>query len=248
MAKSGKKAKKRGGKKARKRTQTEVATVAEAASTGAPADDSAAAAEVMVEPTVVDLWVDPQCPWSWLASRWLLEVESVRPVRMHLHVMSLSVLNEHRAVPPDERERLDQGWAVVRVTLAVAEHYGPEQLSRFYTALGTRIHLGHEGLGRDTVAAALDEVGLPPELIARGDTGDNDDALRASHWDAMNRVGPDNSSPVISIAGRSFSGPFLTHRPHGEAAGQLYDHLAGLIAYPGFYALKRTADAAPDFD
>ncbi|HSU35395.1 MAG TPA: disulfide bond formation protein DsbA [Propionibacteriaceae bacterium] len=205
-------------------------------------------APLVQESSTVDLWFDPRCPWAWLASRWMLEVETVRPVKTFFHVMSLAVLNETKDISEDYRRSLDQSWPAVRVTLAVGQQYGQEQLAAFYTAIGTRIHVRGEGEGRDTIAGALADVGLPPELIELGDVGDNDDALRASTWDGMNLVGLDVGTPVIQVNGRAFFGPVFSPRPHGEEAGRVWDGVLALGSYPGFFELKRTRDVGPIYD
>ncbi|MGI3781367.1 MAG: DsbA family protein, partial [Janthinobacterium lividum] len=167
--------------------------------------DVAAAAAAKAVPAAgtkvetVDFWFDPLCPWAWMTSRWMLEVELVRPVKTVFHVMSLSVLNDGRDISEEYRTLLAAGWAPVRVALAVEERYGQEQLRAFYSAIGTRIHLGQQGHGRDTIEDALRDVGLPPELAEVGEVGDNDDALRASHHAGMDPVGYDVGTPVIHV-------------------------------------------------
>jgi predicted DsbA family dithiol-disulfide isomerase len=65
--------------------------------------------------TPVDFWFDPICPWAWIASRWILEVAKVPPVRPRWHVMSLSVLNEDKPdLPEVYRDLLAAGWGLKR--------------------------------------------------------------------------------------------------------------------------------------
>ena len=176
-----------------------------------------------VATTTVDFWFDPLCPWAWVTSRWMLDVETVRPVKTTFHVMSLSVLNSGRDLTESYQSTMDQGWGPVRVALAVGEQYGQEQLAAFYTAIGSRIHERDQGLGRDMILGALGDVGLPPELADRADTGDYDDRLRASHHAGMAAVGDDVGTPVIHVNGAAIFGPVFSARAKGEVEGRMFD-------------------------
>src|SRR5665647_3158919 len=92
----------------------------------------------------VEMWFDPICPWAWVTSRWLMEVEKVRDVEVTWSVMSLSVLNDGRVLSPDYRSKLDRAWGPVRVIVAAARDHGPKVVKPLFDAMGTRIHLGGE--------------------------------------------------------------------------------------------------------
>lgn len=196
----------------------------------------------------VDLWFDPVCPWAWMTSRWLLEVEKVRDVKVSFHVMSLSVLNEGRDLSEGYRALMDAAWLPVRVAIAVEEQYGQEKLAAFYTALGTRFHPLDEPRTIETVEGALTDVGLPAELAQVGLTDVNDAALRASHHEGMDPVGDEVGTPVIHLNGQALFGPVISPAPKGEEAGNLFDGFAKVTAYPGFFELKRTRTVDPIFD
>jgi hypothetical protein len=203
--------------------------------------------------TVVDMWFDPRCPWAWITSRWLLEVERVRPVRVRFHVMSLSVLNEGRADLPEKyKAGLAKGWGPVRVAIAAELKYGSEVLRDLYTALGTRAHLEQRELDRDTLVEALTSLGLDPALADAADSIEYDEALRASHDRGMGPVGLDVGTPVIHAPGPdgrtiAFFGPVVTPGPKGEAAGRLWDGVLLVAGTEGFYEIKRTREAPPVF-
>jgi 2-hydroxychromene-2-carboxylate isomerase len=203
-----------------------------------------------VEPTGrmhAELWFDPTCPWAWMTSRWILEVERVRDVDVRWSVMSLSVLNEGRELPPAYQERMRRAWGPVRVITAAALEHGDGVIKPLYDAMGARIHPGGEEDYDAVIAASLDEVGLPADL-ARFATEDTvDHALRASHQRAMDLVGDDVGTPVIAVNGTAFFGPVVTPAPEGEAAGRLWDGCVLVASTPGFFEIKRTRTQGPQF-
>jgi hypothetical protein len=196
----------------------------------------------------VDFWFDPLCPWAWITSRWLLEVQKLRPIVPRWHVMSLAVLNEDKPdLSEGYREMLTKAWGTVRVCMAAEQKMGPAILGPLYTAIGTRFHDEHAGRERPTIEAALAEVGLPADLADAMDSTEFDEAVRASHRDGMDRVGYEVGTPVISVEGASFFGPVVTPIPRGEAAAHLWDGVLLVTKTDGFFELKRTRDRKPAF-
>lgn len=194
-------------------------------------------------------WFDPLCPWAWMTSRWMLEVEKVRPVDVTWHVMSLSVLNENRDDLPERYVKLmAEGWGPVRVCIAAEQKFGNEVLGPLYTALGTRHHPGGRPYDRATIEEALEEAGLPRDLADAASSTEYDEALRASHAEGIGLVGEDVGTPVIAVNGVAFFGPVVTPAPKGEAAGKLWDGCVLVAGTPGFYEIKRTRTQGPIFD
>ena len=201
----------------------------------------------MTHVTDADFWFDPLCPFAWIASRWILEVEQVRDISVSWHVMSLAVLNEGKDIDEAYRELLKPAMGPVRVCIAAEQKYGKEVLLPLYTAFGTRIHHEGQAVTRELVAAAVAEAGLDPQLVDAMEDGSLDDAVAESHHRGMDQVGDEVGTPTIAFEGSAFFGPVLSRIPRGEDAGTLWDGCVAVAKFPYFYELKRTRAGELDF-
>ncbi len=197
--------------------------------------------------TYADFWFDPRCPFAWITSRWMLEVEQVRDIEVRWHVMSLAHLNQDKDVSDDYREMLATAWGPVRVLVAAEQKYGSDVLLPLYTAMGTRIHLEKRDSDRAMIEESLLESGLSVQLADAMDDSFLDEAVAKSHHEGMDAVGDDVGTPTIHINGVAFFGPVLTKSPKGEEAGTLWDGCVAVASYPFFFELKRSRTAELDF-
>lgn len=195
-----------------------------------------------------DFWFDPLCPFAWITSRWIGEVEAVRDIETEWHVMSLAVLNEGRDLEPAYRESMDNAWGMVRVIIAARDWHGPQVIKPLYDAMGTLIHERGEKDRSEVIAKALAECGLPESLADAAATDAYDAELRASHEEGISLVGQDVGTPVVAFNGTAFFGPVLTRIPRGEVAGQVWDATTAIAGYPHFFELKRSRTESPEFN
>lgn len=203
--------------------------------------------------TTVDIYVDPMCPWAWMTTQWLLEVERVRDVKARFNIMSLSYLNDGReGLSDDYRKMMENGWGPVRLAIAVEQEGGKDALREFYLKLGTLRHNKGRGFSSSAYKAALKAAGLSEDLAARAEDASLDAAVKESHHRGMDPVGSDVGTPTIHFprekgGTRAYFGPVMTPPPTGEEAGLLWDGLYALAQVDGLYELKRSRTDGPSF-
>lgn len=206
----------------------------------------------MTEKIPVDLWFDPSCPFAWVTSRWLLEVEQVRPIQPRWRQMSLYFLNEEKDVPADYLERAAKAMGSVRVIAAAAAKHGEHVIGELYTGLGTRLH--NQGLSKqperlsEVIEGALEDAGLERSLADAMHSEEYDATIRASHDEGIGLVGQEVGTPIIRVGDNAFFGPVITKILRGDDAGKLWDGVLAVTQYDDFFELKRTRTRRPQFD
>ena len=198
--------------------------------------------------TSAEFWFDPVCPWAWMTSRWILEVEKVRDISVQWNLFSLAHLNRDKDLPEEYKSRLIRSWQSTRVIAAAQKENGSSITLPLYTAISSRIHLKKMDVGVVLFEEALTEVGLNPALAQAMSDESLNAAIIESHDRGIALVGNDVGTPIISVGGAAFFGPVISPAPKGEEAGKLWDGVVGVASYPGFFEIKRSRTVGPIFD
>lgn len=216
--------------------------------------------------TDVDLefFFDPICPWAWLTSRWVKEVQELRQYSVTWRPISLKILNANQTAEwytPEYKRGHAAGHDGLRTACALVDHFGSDEgneaVDRFYTALGTLAHKsGRRDEFRDNTAQFIDEcltiAGLSTTLNQTGQST-FDDVIAVSTSVALERTGKDVGTPILTFRpGQanegSFFGPVIARIPRGEEALKLWNAVEVVATTPGVAELKRTLRSKPVFD
>ena len=196
----------------------------------------------------VDFWFDPLCPWAWMTSRWMLEVEKVRDVHTTFHPFSLAMLNEGKDVPEKYAAGVEAGRPATRAAIGIRELHGHEAVRDFYTAIGTKYHPEGREKNEETLREVIAEMGLDAGIVDRALTPEWDGLLRESFQKGIDLVGDEVGTPIVKVHDVALFGPVISPAPKGEEAGRLFDGFEKMAAYPGFFEVKRTRTVDPIFD
>lgn len=209
----------------------------------------------------LEFFFDPVCPWAWITSRWVCEVQGLRPYEVRWRPISLKVLNRDQNAEwytPEYRHIHAIGHASLRVALAVDDELGNAAMGDFYTALGTE---GHKNQRRQDfaershafVTECLTKAKLPASFADHLDNEQLDDRIVESTETALGRTGKDVGTPILTFKpGQpdegSFFGPVIARIPRGEEALRLWNAVETVATTPGVSELKRSLRGSPVLD
>src|SRR4029078_2191987 len=116
----------------------------------------------------------PACPWTWMTSRWLVEVAGQRDLDVAWQPLSLKVLNGDK-VPEQYSPRLDATFIALRAITALADEAHHEAAGRLYTALGDAFY--RKGVDPTTESIKEVVVAAAPQAADALDDSSRDDAI-----------------------------------------------------------------------
>lgn len=210
----------------------------------------------------LDFFFDPVCPWAWITSRWVTEVQALRDYDVSWKFISLKILNQDKmdyaSMPAGYKEVHAAGTSGLRVAAKARSAAGNEAVAKVYTALGTSLHNNQEREKfvadiEGHIATLLKSADLPVEWASAVHDETFDRLISDETAIALERTGKDVGTPIITfhpglINEASFFGPVISNIPRGDDAVKLWDAIETIASTSGMAELKRSLRARPSFD
>ena len=207
----------------------------------------------------LEFYFDPVCPWAWITSRWVTNVQQLRNYEVSWKFISLRMVNAERGYAGNSvyEQIHNAGLAGLRVASAARAQGGNASVAAVYTALGNAIHIGgrREELVNDPKSFLLSivaDAGLPAEVASAYEDSTHDEVIRYETEAALSCTGKDVGTPILTFNPKSANeaslfGPVISKAPKGDEAMKLWDAVQ-TIAESGVAEIKRSLRAAPQFD
>lgn len=212
----------------------------------------------------VELFFDPVCPFCWVTSKWLRQVQRLAGITVEWRFISLALLNDHPHAYDDKPDLYpvvhDVGRRLLRVAAAARGGHGSGVIGPLHRAMGEALWervsedpddledvLAVQSHGID-VEATLAGVGLPTALAGAAEDERWDAVLARETDEALARVGDDVGTPILSFSppdGPAFFGPVISDTPSDEDALRYWAALTTLAEMTGFAEIKRTLRSVP---
>ncbi|MEM9133796.1 MAG: DsbA family protein [Actinomycetota bacterium] len=212
----------------------------------------------------IEFFWDPVCPFAWITSRWVEQVQDQADLKVDWRFISLRLLNKEKdyatEFPPEYEQGHTAGLRMLRVAARIRHELGREPLGALVTAYGRSYWdqpQGHDPRTRLSTTEHAQEV-----LTAAGLDPAYAEALDDTAWDvllddetelALSRTGRDVGTPIITFhrADRepmSFFGPVISRVPDPADAVPLWEAVTTLASFPGFAEMKRSMREVPQLN
>ncbi len=206
----------------------------------------------------INFYFDPVCPFAWMTSKWVRQVQVRRDYTVEWRFISLRLLNSHidydAHFPPEYEAGHTAGLRLLRVAAATRSALGPEAVATLYAALGAAIFDSADAASdgargeRPFLAPVLEAAGLPASLADALDDTSHDAQIQAETDEALALTGKDVGTPILHFeppTGVAFFGPVISRLPSDDEAAELWDHVIALARFPGFAEIKRSLRERP---
>ncbi len=209
----------------------------------------------------LQFYFDPVCPWAYITSRWVVEVQEQRGYDVSWKFISLFMINSDRGYNEGNMPWRDghmSGLQALRVASAARAAAGNDAVAAVYTALGKAIHVDKRRPKdstefKDFARTVLSEAGLNPQWAESATDELHDEVIRYETSRALELTGKDVGTPILVFHPEkpneaSFFGPVISSIPRGAEALRLWDAVETLATTSGMAELKRSLRGAPSFD
>lgn len=203
--------------------------------------------------TKIDFYFDPACPFSWITSRWLIQVSKERDINITWRPFSLALKNNALEASDDESSHAKahrSAHRVQRVIYKASQEHSASAID-LYSEFGIRHHIMEKPFDDDMIAEVLAEKSLPAALIKVADDSSVDSSLQAEIDSAVSAAGKDIGVPTIVFYSKNdehlgYFGPVLNELPELEESLAIWDGLEKLATVSSFYELKRNRPGGPN--